>query len=398
MSINTFMRAGAPYWDFRIKGHGRFKQRAVDPENPAIKAETEEMAYAYAVVARRRVLAGQPVIAEPAATPTEPVQRLTLQQFVDEKYIPWFKATKRWRYLPTEAKLLLEMFGASLLAEITQFEAVRFRTAIKQRVEAGQWNGRTANKRLVRAQAIFTQAIRAGLYDLANPFAQLAPFAVETVKKMALTPDEEAALLRAALASSRRAHIAHWIGCVVETGAREEEFLRLKKSEVFLGYDPWLVNRFHGAVQPPAVVFTSYKQGRKNAGEPRLRAVPISRHALPHFKALLATEGELLWPYGDPRAAWETCRTIAAEQFPRLANAGIGCLRHTFRTRVEATPLAARPTDAGEVMGHAPRIAQQHYVTTDLEAARAAINTIREPKNKQTEPVSFWSHQQKRQA
>lgn len=45
---------------------------------------------------------------------------------------------------------------------------------------------------------------------------------------------------------------------------------------------------------------------------------------------------------------------------------------------------------------HAPRIAQQHYVTTELEAARAASNSIR-AKPQAEVLVSFQSHQQKRQ-
>ncbi len=71
MAINTFLRGGSLYWDFRVNGR-RYKQRAVDPEQPHLKARTEAEAYEFAVVARRRVLAGQPVIAE-AAPATETV-------------------------------------------------------------------------------------------------------------------------------------------------------------------------------------------------------------------------------------------------------------------------------------------------------------------------------------
>lgn len=60
--IHVFQRGAAYYWDFRVNGQ-RYKQRAIDPERPSVKALTEAEAYEFAVVARRRVLAGKPVLA-----------------------------------------------------------------------------------------------------------------------------------------------------------------------------------------------------------------------------------------------------------------------------------------------------------------------------------------------
>lgn len=69
LAINTFMRGEAAYWDFRARGR-RYKQRAVHPEQPDVKARDEAEARAYAVMAQQRVLAGQPVIAKPPKVPT----------------------------------------------------------------------------------------------------------------------------------------------------------------------------------------------------------------------------------------------------------------------------------------------------------------------------------------
>lgn len=225
---------------------------------------------------------------------------------------------------------------------------------------------------MVRAKAIFKEAIDAGFYPNENPIKHKdTVFAFSTKRKFALTHDEEAAIVEAALQSGRRAHLAHWIACVVETGARVEEFLRLRKDDVFLHADPWLAQQFQGSVQAPCVVYTSHKGGT------RLRAVPLSAYALPHFQVLLLDEGEKFWNHGRPRGSWETCCEMASKRFPRLKDAHLASLRHTFRTRIEQTEIAASPTSAGTLMGHSPEIAQKHYVNLDWQMANNSVQALR---------------------
>lgn len=401
--ISIFMRGDTLYWSFYYWTNGRrvrSKIRAVDPEKPWIKAESEPDAYTFAVIAKRRADAGLPPVAvitvQTIETKTAPQ---TLRQFVETAYRPWYEARRESRYEPDESKLLLELLGDVPLHEITQFVVTGFLLEIKARFESGRWSGRTANKRVIRAHAIFTQAIKSGLFDKANPFPGTGPFPVQTVQKLALSLDEEAALMAAALHSHRSQHLRHWIACVIETGPRVAEFERLKKADVFLSYDPWLTQQFHGSVQPPAVVYTGLKNGgRTDSAAPRLRAVPISNYALPHFEALLLTEGDLLWPYGRPRGSWRAIRDVAAQTHSRLKDADLACLRHTFRTRVERTALAVSPTDAATMMGHSPEIAQKHYTVFGWGNACEAIETLRRESAK---VVPIWSHgseKQKRQA
>jgi integrase len=160
---------------------------------------------------------------------------------------------------------------------------------------------------------------------------------VEPTIKRVLSPEEEARLLaacetRPGMGPTDRGHAAHAIVILVEGGFRPREFFSMKKSQVNL-----LARQ---------VTVISYMLGRlRKSAQPKRRIIPITDRALPHYQALMATEGEKLYPYGSLKKVWATiCKEANVEGI------WLRWLLDTAKYRWELAGLG--PFEIALLMGH----------------------------------------------
>lgn len=347
---------GAWYWSFTVSGV-RSRERARNPENENQKARIRKEAEYFESIAYQR------------ACNFEPIFKLklppwTFEKFVEERFRPLAEANHR-RYANGAGyclTALLPEFGKKLLAEITPFEIEAFKIRQKARKKKTGKNGETLKPKTVNLyldclSSIFTLAIGEKLRT-DNPCDSVRHLEVEPITKRALTHEEEASLLavcKGRCGPFNRDHVAHAIVILVEGGFRPEEFLTMKKSQVNL-------------LTREATV-ASYKTGRRRSAQPKLRIVPISDRAAPHYQALMATEGEKLFPFSTLKKVWYAVRREAG-----LDGFWLRWLRDTAKHRWEVAGFG--PFEIALMLGHSSPVMTMTYSQLNHQRALALMNKL----------------------
>lgn len=135
------------------------------------------------------------------------------------------------------------------------------------------------------------------------------------------------------------------------------EFFEMKKSQVNL------LTRQVAAI--------SYKRGRKwrTSSQPKIRYVPISDRALPHYQALMALPDEKLYPYASIKKAWHSlCEEVGLEGF------WLRWLRDTFKHRCELAGFG--PFEIAKLIGHSSPQMTMDYSIVEIERALTLMNRI----------------------
>ncbi|MGH9759716.1 MAG: hypothetical protein ACREAC_02620, partial [Blastocatellia bacterium] len=63
---------------------------------------------------------------------SKPRGRITMKEFIDQRYVPWAQANKRsWRIDQSRLKPIVQFFGKRQIGEITPFQIEQFKIARK---------------------------------------------------------------------------------------------------------------------------------------------------------------------------------------------------------------------------------------------------------------------------
>lgn len=347
---------GEWYWRFMVDGQ-RSKERARNPDNPRQKARTKKEAEYFESIAYQRACQCEPIFS-PKPKPC------TFAQFVEEKYRPLAEANhcdfaNGAGYC---LSVLLPEFGSKLIDQISPFEieAFKHRQKVREKLKApGQTiKPNTVNRYLDTLSSIFSLAIGEKLRS-DNPCDSVQRLAVEPITKCVLSFEEEDRLLAACENMRKvnrwdRDHVAHAIVVLVECGFRPKEFFTMKKSQVDL------VGR------KVTVISNKTGKSRRRSAQPKRRIVPISDRALPHYQALMATEGDKLYPYDSLKKVWiNLCEEAGIPGF------WLRWLRDTAKHRWELAGFG--PFEIALMMGHSSPQMTMAYSILDPKRALALM-------------------------
>lgn len=191
-----------------------------------------------------------------------------------------------------------------------------------------------------------------------NPFSQgdgLISEAGEVQRQRIITDDEESRLFAACLSDSRRAHLKPIILCLIDTGMRKNEALRLVWNDADFE-DDYLT----------AVSFKGKKRFE--------RMVPMSARLKTELLALRdrsrALPSDLIFGVvTDIKSSWATVRRIAGLEDLRLHD-----LRHQAATNFIRSGMSLEET--GKILGHREPKTTWRYVNIDRDTIKRARESL----------------------
>jgi integrase len=294
----------------------------------------------------------------------------SVEQFVQERYLPYARETMR-AVANVEGYMrlrILPAIGKKALDEVTQQDVADLR---RKMVAEGLANG-TVNRHLATVRAMFNQALRWQIYEGRNPAASPSMLR-ETHRDKYLSPAETRALVRA-LDADRDQTAAAALALLIVTGARLREVILATWENVDFDRGMLTVPRSksgrprHIPLSPVAVGILQ----RQLAKRPEMGAGP-SPHVFPsHRRPGRPVEGL--------RRAWARAKKAAG--LPD--DLRIHDLRHSFASALAnaGTPL----NEIGTVLGHTQLATTTRYAHHSPQRLIATATTASRAWNLLPEP------------
>lgn len=241
---------------------------------------------------------------------------------------------------------------------LQQVHAGSLQRFIKDRQEAGIAAG-TINRDLAIIKRVLTLSARLWRDEQGQPWLQTIPL-LPTVKGPArkpypLTWDEQTKLF-----AELPKHLADMAVFAVNTGCRDSEICGLRWSEEIQLAD--------------GSVFLLEGERTKNGRE---RIVVLNRAAQAVVDAQRGKHPEIVFSFRDrpigrmTNSAWKNARKKA-----NLPSVRVHDLRHTFGRRLRAAGVSLE--DRQDLLGHYAGRVTTHYSAPEIEALRAAVNSLLE--------------------
>lgn len=310
---------------------------------------TIEEARKAAWAARAKVDAGDDPQEAKRAILAEP----TFEGFVQDDYIPWAKKAKR-SWGDDVSKLdhhLLPVFGPRRISSIGTRDVEQYIASLI----AKAFKPATCNKHLFLLSVIFRKAIEYGVITT-NPCGSVRPLPENNARQRYLTPQEVAAFLAAASGEANQV-AAKYLEFLLLTGARREEGLQARWSDIDFVRNAWRIPRT--------------KSGKS-------RQVPLNPAAVELLQSLTVQSGN---PFVFPGKLPGRALNNPVKAFHRiLASAGITdlCihdLRHSFASLAVNGGVSLYAVQ--QLLGHSnPRTTERyaHLSNAALQSASGRVS------------------------
>lgn len=313
----------------------------------------------------RRLLLGEDLKAQPAPPVEQGTALVTFRSFVEERYLPQARLTRRNMASELSAlkNSILPVLGDRPLVQITRGEI----TALIHQLAAKGQAASTINRTLAHVRAIFNRAIEWEVDGVEkNPAKGVKPVPDRKRHERYLSPEEAQRLLEAVSSCSNRM-LPLVIGFLLLTGCRKREALDARWENIDLE---------RGVLTVPL----------SKSGKPRYVPLsPAARSVLLHAKSLAA---ELLgdraeqngWVFPNPKTGkpfakvqtgWERARRVAGLDGLRIHD-----LRHSFASALVNRGMTLY--DVKEALGHSSMVTTQRYAHLAPQRLMQAVSAAQE--------------------
>lgn len=296
---------------------------------------------------------------DPKADTSETAGVITYSRFMKEYYLPHVKSHKRsWESDKRMFEQRLEKdFGHLPLDQITRAMISRFHTGLKESGLAAA----TANRFLALIRHSLNLAVDNFELLSQNPASKVKMFR-EPVEDKILTPEELQRLL--AFLVKKKTNVAYLARLLLSTGARVQEALKAKWSDINLDRRLWVIPQ-------------------TNSKSKRTRSIPLNDAAMAVLNEL-PTKGKggylFVGADGKSRLKWPGqvwCRYRRSKEV-NLPDLRLHDLRHAYASTLAASGVSLYQIQ--HLLGHASPVMTQRYahLVTDnlLEASNHAANAI----------------------
>jgi integrase len=337
---------GKTYYLRYRDAHGKQKQYKIGDT----KSLTFEQARNAAQTIRAKVVLGDDPSAEKAALK----KVMTLEEFVDERYMPYVKGYKRsWE---TDESVwrnhLLPEFGKFRLDEITQQFVMNFHHAMKAKGYAAA----TSNRIIVMLRYIFNLAKKWEMEGAAkNPATGVKLFQENNKMERYLKPDE-VRRLNQAIQHSENPQLKFIVPLLLLTGCRKRELLNAEWAHIDLERRSWRIpisksgKARHVPLSDDVVSILN-----------RLPRLDYCAYVVPNPKTQL--------PYNSVFRSWDSARKAAGLPEVRMHD-----LRHSFASFLINAGRSLY--EVQNILGHSQLNTTQRYAhlsqATLLDATNAA--------------------------
>ncbi|MGH9825804.1 MAG: tyrosine-type recombinase/integrase, partial [Blastocatellia bacterium] len=307
---------------------------------------------------------------------SKPRGRITMKEFIDQRYVPWAQANKRsWRIDQSRLKPIVQFFGKRQIGEITPFQIEQFKIARKNAPSV--WKTKTGERRekprsvgaVNREFRLLSRILRLAVDsgDLAeNPCRRVRILKGEQHRTRYLLPDEEERLMT--VLEDMRSPLRNMVILAINSGLRVSEILKLKIEHV----------DFHRDVL--------YIKGTKTDEDREVPLNDVTRQLLTKLVMRAQGQGDD-YVFTNPRTSTRYL-TMKTAWHSACRQAGIRDLRfhdlrHTFGTRAAdaGVPLNA----IRDVMGHKSTAMTERYAHATDEGKRKAVEALQPARGGKTE-------------
>ncbi len=278
-------------------------------------------------------------------------------EFVDDVFLPWAKASKKtWEDDEERAVPIKGFFKGKRLRDVTpmlleQYKQLRLKT---DTLHKRKRSPATVNRELQVLSKVFSMAYDNGLVET-NPVRRVRRLREDPARERYLTDDEEKRVFETLV--DRRAYVRPIVVVALQTGMRQGEILGLKWKHV--DFDQGTIYVAHT------------KTGRP-------RKIPMSEPVEVELRSLKQDASLDSYVFGFPstgvkqaalRHAWERACVKA-----KISGLRFHDLRHTFATRLRAKGV--HEMDIMSLLGHTTLQMTSRYSHAMPENLRTAVDSL----------------------